>query len=411
MASDESRSKVGPPRSKPDPRQYSKDSTKHWLTRLKKRRNSPDWHIRVSHQNTQHWVNLKTGNKSVAADRALAFWRSLSESDSWETARRAIGQVYRPKGVATVGEWIEVFGQTFVDVDPRTVGVYAGCLRTIVADIAKVTHEAFPHREDWREAVNQVSLSMLTKGAVESYMLRRLKGVSREELFRARRSLHTCLRNARNLFTEKRRTEVPLTLPSPPPFEGVDIKPWKAQRYHSEINLELLMVAGESELPHDQLLVLVLASCAGLRKEEMDRLSWAQVNFEGPSITIKPTQFYKPKSESSIRIVPIADDVADLLRKDPNPGEFVLPGPFPNLGANYYHYRANQTFLALGKWLRQKGVTATQPIHALRKEYGSQINKVAGLKAASDLLGHAEIGITASTYVESRERVVIKMHS
>ena len=47
------------------------------------------------------------------------------------------------------------------------------------------------------------------------------------------------------------------------------------------------------------------------------------------------------------------------------------------------------TLERLSAWLRKHGVTARKPIHELRKEFGSMINRKHGLSAASDQLRHS----------------------
>jgi integrase len=51
--------------------------------------------------------------------------------------------------------------------------------------------------------------------------------------------------------------------------------------------------------------------------------------------------------------------------------------------------------------LRKHGVTARKPIHELRKEFGSMVNRKHGLTAAKDLLRHGDIAITAAYYIDS----------
>jgi hypothetical protein len=72
----------------------------------------------------------------------------------------------------------------------------------------------------------------------------------------------------------------------------------------------------------------------------------------------------------------------------------VYPGSFEN-------YRAHSVFERLTKWLRKKGVNSRKPIHELRKEFGSMVNRKHGLSAAKDLLRHPDISITASHYIDS----------
>jgi hypothetical protein len=72
----------------------------------------------------------------------------------------------------------------------------------------------------------------------------------------------------------------------------------------------------------------------------------------------------------------------------------------PRKGATFENYRAQAVFDRLAAWLRQHGVTARKPIHELRKEFGSMVNRKHGLASAKDLLRHADIAITASHYID-----------
>jgi hypothetical protein len=51
-----------------------------------------------------------------------------------------------------------------------------------------------------------------------------------------------------------------------------------------------------------------------------------------------------------------------------------------------------ENFERLTAWLRKKGVKANKPLHALRKEFGSQICAVHGIHAAATLCGTATSG-------------------
>ncbi|HEY0792438.1 MAG TPA: hypothetical protein VGD78_15350 [Chthoniobacterales bacterium] len=55
-------------------------------------------------------------------------------------------------------------------------------------------------------------------------------------------------------------------------------------------------------------------------------------------------------------------------------------------------------------WLRRKGVNATNPLHALRKEFGSQINAQHRLYAAKEALRHADIQTTAAHCLDRKQR-------
>ncbi len=54
-------------------------------------------------------------------------------------------------------------------------------------------------------------------------------------------------------------------------------------------------------------------------------------------------------------------------------------------------------------------MTAIKPLHELRKEFGSQVCAKYGIFAASRMLRHADIAITAQHYLDQKERVTIGM--
>ena len=56
-------------------------------------------------------------------------------------------------------------------------------------------------------------------------------------------------------------------------------------------------------------------------------------------------------------------------------------------------------------WLRDHGIEGDKPIHVLRKEFGSRVNAKCDIHAASMARWHADIGITAQFYADSRKHV------
>jgi hypothetical protein len=72
----------------------------------------------------------------------------------------------------------------------------------------------------------------------------------------------------------------------------------------------------------------------------------------------------------------------------------------PEHGRYWDQYRAKEIFERLSRWLRAHGVTARKPIHELRKEFGSMVNRKQGLSAASDQLRHSGIATTAAYYID-----------
>src|SRR5206468_12405392 len=85
-------------------------------------------------------------------------------------------------------------------------------------------------------------------------------------------------------------------------------------------------------------------------------------------------------------------------------GDFVIESRVsPRPDAAYSHYRCQREFEALNSWLQAHGVETKQPLHTLRKEFGSQVCAKHGIYAASRALRHADIAITSRHYLDKRE--------
>lgn len=52
-------------------------------------------------------------------------------------------------------------------------------------------------------------------------------------------------------------------------------------------------------------------------------------------------------------------------------------------------------------------MTALKPLHELRKEFGSQVCAKYGIYAASRMLRHADIRVTAEHYLDAKKRTPI----
>ena len=92
-------------------------------------------------------------------------------------------------------------------------------------------------------------------------------------------------------------------------------------------------------------------------------------------------------------------------------GRFVIYSAVkPKTEDSYYYYRCSTHFRNLISWLRSKGITKINPIHELRKDYGSRVCQEFGIYAASRALGHTDISVTAASYLDIKNRASIKIH-
>ena len=137
-------------------------------------------------------------------------------------------------------------------------------------------------------------------------------------------------------------------------------------------------------------------------------LEWPSFRFKDNAIRIEPTQFFHPKSQDSIGEIQMDPQIMTVFRQYhvKAKGNFVIPsGKAPRTVSRGDYYRCESHFDALNAWLRSKGVNTQKPLHTLRKEYGSLINKAHGIHAASKALRHADINVTNNFYTDSRVRV------
>ena len=147
----------------------------------------------------------------------------------------------------------------------------------------------------------------------------------------------------------------------------------------------------------------MLALGAGLRRIEIDRLEWSAFRWSENIVRVEPTRHLAVKTEHSIGDVPVDHETMEIMRGFAAKAHstFVIDAPnLPRARATFENYRAQAVFERLSTWLRKHGVTAKKPIHELRKEFGSMVNRKHGLAAASNLLRHADIAITAAHYID-----------
>jgi integrase len=181
-------------------------------------------------------------------------------------------------------------------------------------------------------------------------------------------------------------------------------------RYQSGFDIQKLIQQAQEELPVEQFKIFLLASMAGLRRNEIDKLLWEAFRWDNGLIRIGATAYFHPKSEDSIGDVEVDAELLEVFRgyRARATGEFVIESSVaPKAGTGYSHYRCQELFDKLVQWLRAHGVDTTTPLHTLRKEFGSQICARDGIYAASTALRHADIAITSQHYLDKKKRVTV----
>jgi integrase len=420
-------------------RHLPKTHVNYWFARLRKRTYNdgdgnkveiPNWQVRLRGGGRQEWFNLGTANQATGAMKAkeiFTFW----EANGWPATLAE----YKPESGAaprlkvTVGEFLDEV-KAVSGLKPVTFEIYAKKFRSLVAGAFKIEGGKAKHDyvkggyQEWLERVRSVALDKLTPDKINEWKVAELKAASKNPLLHKRASvtLRSILLCSKALFSPKIRRHLNLRLPAPLPFEGVSLPEVGKSRYKSEIEPAVILVAAKRELadgitaedqpanPRPELFkILLLALGAGLRRDEIDKLQWKNIQWSKSAIRIETSEHGSTKSADSEADVDVDPGLLDILKiYMPKPGhgsQFViesLVAPRPESTRNH-HYRANRSFKELVAWLRSKGLTARNALHALRKEFGSQICAQAGIYAASVALRHSSINLTREYYIDKKQ--------
>jgi integrase len=369
-----------------------------------------------------------TSNKDTAARKAAEIYLNLlTEGVEATMAKyRARGTEKEPEPapaeVATVGEYLAA-AEKVTTTEKATFGSYCRSLRSIVADVIQVakSKRRFHHGNsaDYRSKIDAISLDVLTSKAIQNWRIRFVERASANPAAkkRARISCNSILRQARSLFSNKKiRKFLSLRLPDPIPFFEVEFYPRASMRYISKMNAGTLLRAAGNELKSSETEVykiLLLGISAGLRRGEIDGLTWEQVDPDKSQIYLETTEDGKLKTEDSTGIVDMDEELCAIMRafRKTARGKFVVEceGNVPAEAAYGKRYRCQRLFDRAIGWLRAHGVDTEKPLHTLRKEAGSLVADEYGIHAASTFLRHTDIGITAAFYAGKKKRVTVKV--
>jgi len=362
--------------------------------------------FRLTHAGRTAWVNLRTSNRTEAARLARDLWVSCQAKGlSAALAEFAPKDAAKAPAVATVGEYAAAAGN-LATVRATTLKAYESAFFRLVGAVRGIVSKSDKHadRKLWREKVGRVRLDQITPAGVRAYQAAEMAAAARAGEATKDRRAHTLasdLRDARALFSKAILRDLPKTivLPAELPFSGMPAAA-TTRRFVATVDPRKLYAAAKS-LDPDTRCAFDLLLVAGLRRGEADSLTWASVNLEASTLTVETTEFFRPKSKESHRVVPLPADFVVRLRqrKGSSPdSECVLKGlPLAPAG-EFYRYRAS-AWGPLTAWLKSQGITDRTPLHALRKMSGSFVYSVGGLEAARRHLGHRDITTTAASYL------------
>jgi integrase len=404
---------------------YSKSDDRYWKRRIYKSVSTRDGKENKNYScafqfggpEGRKWLSLGTADKSKAAKKAKAIYKSLT-TNGWEVTLAKFKPAMTKKKIdITVGEFLNAVREN-CQLATGTQISYETCLRRIVSDIFKISGDRYDWhgqgRDKWLQEVHAVKLAKLTPEKVQQWQTAFLNSAEPDPLSqrRAKTSANSTLHRAKSLFSTHVLTSLEgvVELPAPLPFSKVKFSERQNLKYQSDIDIDDLIRAAESELAvtaPEQFKIFLLGAMAGLRRLEIDLLEWSSFKWQTNEIQIKPTQFFQAKTKESYGSVQVDPELMSVFRgyRPRASSDFVIESNLKPSSATWNRYRCQPHFRALAAWLREHGVEGNKPIHVLRKEFGSRINQLGDIHAASRALRHADIAVTAAFYSDSRKRV------
>lgn len=409
--------------------------------------------IRLQAHGERRFVSLREANKRQAAKLAMELHKSVVALGWDRGLAQQRGELPVPKSALTLGLYLAEVATT-EEIHPRTLRTYSSKVRRIAAELESVRMPRGKNKFDhvnggakvWQDLVDSIPLRTLSPDAVlkwQATFLAQFRGNPAKHAA-ATKTANSCIRAGKAIFSDRILGRLRhLSLPQPLPFSGIKALKEKLTRYKSEIaDPQQLLVSGMAELAEaciesehklnwtalgkespcptltpieeiraartafrkrEAFKVLILGLSAGLRRAEIDRLQWSQIDASRRLVLIHATDCFAPKANSSGEI-PIDLEIVELLEgwRSQATSRFVVEGVDPSPNSSIHHYRADPAHVELIRWLKSKGITARNPLHSLRKEFGSIVCQKAGVYVASRLLRHSSITMTASVYTDER---------
>lgn len=377
-------------------------------------RETGSYSVKIQHARRRELFPLNTSNRAEAAKTAKQIWASLV-ANGWEKTLTQFkpNSVHVPPIFVTVGDYLDYLTANRL-YTPQALYRNTTKLFTALGSMFETDkpRTRFDARrvglKKWHDKLRAIKLSDLTPMRVElwksNYLALRCDNPIQE--IRAKHTIDSYIRAAKAVFGQKIRKRLNtfgITLASPVPFADTTFvtRGRSSFRYRSRIDPVLLTSLAIAELPTELLKIFLLALHAGLRRNEIDKLTWQQFDFLRQLVRIEVTKYAELKTEGSEDDVGLEPELSEFFKNlsKTATGIFVIESNCaPRKTGGWRHYRAQKLFTALCRWLRSKGVDVNRPIHTLRKEFGKLIAEKMGIFAASLALRHSSVSVTEIFY-------------
>lgn len=327
---------------------------------------------------------------------------------------------YNPRALArqsefsTIGELFEFHTDHLgvLEIDARTGRRYQVCLLNILrqveawrkgSSLVKLTARGADADKEWNRWMGK-SLTLLDGKLLEDYQRLMVASAGEDEkadeeaIITAKVTCDSNIRNARSIFSREAMllySGSDLSLPDMKKFMAVTL--FNAKKYFELLPGRVIrqLFADSLELKVSDLnayRAFLAATQCGLRRFEVAALQmdWFEVE-DTPVLKLREDGTFRPKLGSG-RVVSVAPWVyAEMKAVAASPTDY-LDGTMTE--------RSVETFERLIDWLQKRGVTATKPMHELRKLWFSHKVKTEGVIAAQQQGGHTDPKTTSDFYTD-----------
>lgn len=395
----------------------------------------PEYYVRLRHDGVTKRVRLHTSDKDKAAEEALRLSERLRE-EGWNVV--SAGQARLPAS-PTIEQFCEAYRTAAASMEtpprPISIAVYlrhlnqlcelAGIsrLRELTPDAierARDKYRAKARAERRQEAAIQNSLGIIIRNAAacfsrEARTILERQGLSADNPFAGIKRAQKIdpVASLKKETVDQIWADLPKLRDGDPKAESPDLKKFLRlyRRKHEGRKARWLPIDFSSPHPEAYCAIL-LALGAGLRANEIDKARWTWLKTDGKDgyfVEIREEADFKPKG-GTLRVVRIPKELNDELakaRRDLSSPYILGGGPSASVKKKGWGYRCRETLRVVNAWLRSRGVEADvpkgNPLHRLRKQFGSEVATGFGLFAAQKLLGHSSPTVTAKYYAAQTE--------
>ena len=194
---------------------------------------------------------------------------------------------------------------------------------------------------------------------------------------------------------------------NPPKWKRLKVSGSHARKYLSASELAQLLATAREPRWQRLEVVVMLALYAGLRQQEIAWLTWEDMDLVEGWLHVRAKKGWSPKSATSERSIPIADDLAEYLTDARRTCRRWVAPQSPGTQWCRRHLGAETRRL-----FQAAGVDDGGPhtLHRLRGTFATKVLRGGGdLESLRELLGHSLLAVTAgylSATSESKRRAI-----